>query len=75
MGQIEDAQKMDARFTVLALDAHVRKTRTDEGINQTICIECEEDIPEDRRAKVPGCVRCIECQEEYEDKESRRCKR
>ncbi|MEG5393716.1 TraR/DksA C4-type zinc finger protein, partial [Enterobacter hormaechei] len=26
------------------------------------CVECGEDIPEPRRAAVPGCKTCAECQ-------------
>lgn len=30
------------------------------------CAECGEPIPEERRAAVPGCRRCRECQEYLE---------
>ena len=30
------------------------------------CSECGEDIPELRRAAVPGCQTCSSCQEEIE---------
>lgn len=32
------------------------------------CAECGEDIPEPRRAAVPGCQRCAECQSIAEKK-------
>lgn len=31
------------------------------------CIECGDMIPKARRAAVPGCLRCIECQRDVED--------
>lgn len=30
------------------------------------CEDCGEQIPEARRQAVPGCTRCIECQEFFE---------
>jgi phage/conjugal plasmid C-4 type zinc finger TraR family protein len=30
--------------------------------SRTECIDCEEPIPDGRRAAVPGCMRCIDCQ-------------
>jgi len=30
------------------------------------CIDCEEPIPPARRKAVPNCVRCLDCQEEFE---------
>ncbi|WP_409246825.1 TraR/DksA family transcriptional regulator [Enterobacter hormaechei] len=30
------------------------------------CEECDEPIPEPRRAAVPGCQTCASCQEEIE---------
>ena len=30
------------------------------------CEECGDPIPEARRKAVPGCTRCIQCQQEFE---------
>lgn len=30
------------------------------------CVDCEKVIPEARRKASPGCVRCIECQSDFE---------
>jgi phage/conjugal plasmid C-4 type zinc finger TraR family protein len=30
------------------------------------CEDCERPIPEKRRLAVPGCTRCVECQEIFE---------
>lgn len=32
------------------------------AVSATHCVECCEDIPEPRRAAVPGCQTCAECQ-------------
>lgn len=32
----------------------------------THCEDCGEPIPEARRLAMPGCIRCIECQEIHE---------
>ncbi|MEG5393479.1 TraR/DksA C4-type zinc finger protein, partial [Enterobacter hormaechei] len=36
------------------------------------CEECDEPIPEPRRAAVPGCKTCSSCQEEIELKNKQR---
>ena len=33
------------------------------GVSCKVCIECEEDIPEARRAALPGIKTCVECAE------------
>lgn len=30
------------------------------------CVDCGEPIPESRLKAIPGCVRCVECQADYE---------
>jgi phage/conjugal plasmid C-4 type zinc finger TraR family protein len=34
----------------------------------TVCEDCGEEIPEKRRRAVPGCRRCIDCQEKLENR-------
>lgn len=34
--------------------------------SRTECVECGEPIPEARQKAVPGCTRCIDCQEALE---------
>jgi len=41
----------------------VGKTVKDSRID---CIDCGEDIPLNRRHALPGCTRCIHCQERKE---------
>lgn len=36
------------------------------AVSATHCVDCGEDIPELRRAKVPGCQRCASCQQDEE---------
>ncbi|MCM7105986.1 TraR/DksA C4-type zinc finger protein, partial [Enterobacter hormaechei] len=36
------------------------------------CAECGEDIPEPRRAAVPGCQTCADCQSVIELKNKQR---
>ena len=35
-------------------------------IGSEICIACKEEIEPERRAVLPSAVRCMECQENYE---------
>lgn len=34
--------------------------------SETQCIDCGAEIPEERRAAVPGCTRCVRCQQIFE---------
>lgn len=58
------------------LDARIKEQRGRVGYahqlsagaaHPTICIDCGENIPEKRRKAVPGCVRCIGCQKDFEE--------
>jgi phage/conjugal plasmid C-4 type zinc finger TraR family protein len=42
------------------------RQRIGSGESLEFCEDCECRIPEGRRAAVPGCRRCVKCQEEYE---------
>ena len=35
-------------------------------VSNMVCIDCGEDIPRVRREAVPGCTRCVSCQQEAE---------
>ncbi|EMV1572276.1 TraR/DksA family transcriptional regulator [Enterobacter hormaechei] len=52
-----------------ALSAH-RLNRN--AVSAVHCAECGEDIPEPRRAAVPGCQTCAECQGVIELKNKQR---
>ena len=62
--QIDQAQQQaDARLQEsLARVAAERPT----GPSLELCEDCGGRIPERRRQAVPGCTRCIGCQEEAE---------
>ena len=38
------------------------RARLPMGESETWCVECGEEIPEKRRAALPGVKRCVECQ-------------
>lgn len=60
---IDKAQETEAQFTRQAIAA----ARTRPGIRTyETCLDCGDPIPLARRQAVPGCERCIDCQEEYE---------
>lgn len=44
--------------------ARMRARRGPSGESLTHCAECEEPIPEARRAALPGVKLCIDCQQE-----------
>ncbi len=44
--------------------ARLKARKTPVGNSLTHCAECEEPIPEKRRAAIPGVKLCIDCQQE-----------
>lgn len=39
------------------------------AVSATECIECGYPIPEARRVNMPGVQTCVDCQQEFEDRE------
>ncbi|MEI9740239.1 TraR/DksA family transcriptional regulator [Enterobacter kobei] len=56
---IDTAAEIEELQRNAALSAH-RVNRSD--VSAERCEECDEPIPEPRRAAVPGCQTCAECQ-------------
>ncbi|KZE34167.1 TraR/DksA C4-type zinc finger protein [Crenobacter luteus] len=62
------AQELDELHREAALAAHRRESC---GQSYSHCADCGEPIPEKRRQCVPGCTRCIDCQNEHEERSAR----
>ncbi|SAF05764.1 phage/conjugal plasmid C-4 type zinc finger protein%2C TraR family [Enterobacter hormaechei] len=63
MDIINTAAEIEELQRNAALSAH----RIDRNaVSAERCEECDEPIPEPRRAAVPGCQTCSSCQEEIE---------
>ncbi len=60
------AQEISERLLEYALGERFRRSRLRSASTSTECIDCDEEIPVDRRRAMPGCSRCITCQEEFE---------
>lgn len=56
---IDTAAEIEELQRNAALSAH-RLNRN--ALSAERCVECGEDIPAPRRAAVPGCQTCAECQ-------------
>lgn len=69
MDIIDTAAEIEELQRNAALSAH-RLNRN--AISAECCEECDEPIPEPRRAAVPGCKTYAECQEEIELKNKQR---
>lgn len=66
---IDQASELEEMMREQAIAAH----RIDRNaVSAEHCAECGEDIPEPRRAAVPGCSTCASCQEEIELKNKQR---
>ncbi|MEE7522394.1 TraR/DksA family transcriptional regulator [Enterobacter roggenkampii] len=69
MDIIDTAAEIEELQRNAALSAH----RIDpNAVSAEHCADCGEDIPEPRRAVVPGCQTCASCQEEIELKNKQR---
>ncbi|WP_409247910.1 TraR/DksA family transcriptional regulator [Enterobacter hormaechei] len=66
---IDTAAEIEELQRNAALSAH-RSNRN--AVSAERCEECDEPIPELRRAAVPGCKTCSSCQEEIELKNKQR---
>lgn len=71
MDDIDRAQAREAENLHDALAAQFRRAHPDEADpeaeSRKVCIDCGEPIPEARRLAVPGCTRCVECQQFTEE--------
>lgn len=66
---IDQANELAQQRIDMAIAAH----RIDRNaVSAEHCAECGEDIPEPRRAAVPGCQTCAECQGVIELKNKQR---
>ncbi|MDN3810005.1 TraR/DksA family transcriptional regulator [Klebsiella aerogenes] len=63
MDIIDTAAEIEELQRNAALSAH-RINRN--AVSAEHCTECGEDIPAPRRAAVPGCQTCAECQADLE---------
>lgn len=65
--EIDRAQARDEFFRDLAIEEHYRRGMRNAGrIAVGECVDCGADIPEARRQAIPGCTRCVRCQEQQE---------
>ncbi|MCK7012816.1 TraR/DksA family transcriptional regulator [Enterobacter roggenkampii] len=63
MDIIDTAAEIEELQRNAALSAH---RINHNAVSAERCAECGEEIPEPRRAAVPGCQMCAECQERKE---------
>lgn len=61
------AQAINEQLLDDALAAHKRRPAYTVADSALICIDCERPIPAKRREAVPGCNRCVECQQIHEN--------
>ncbi|EKY4104420.1 TraR/DksA family transcriptional regulator [Enterobacter hormaechei] len=66
---IDTAAEIEERQRNAALSAHRVNLN---AVSAERCEECDEPIPEPRRAAVRGCQMCASCQEEIELKNKQR---
>lgn len=64
---IDSAQQRDEFFRETAIQEHFNRgiRNTMNGVG-TRCAVCDEEIPAARRKALPGCCKCVVCQQEWE---------
>jgi len=61
MDEADFAQEMSDRYRNAAIAVVLDRAVTGESLGE--CQDCGIEIPEARRKAVPGCTRCVACQE------------
>jgi len=61
MDEADHAQVMNDRYLKAGIAAVLDHAVTGESLGE--CQDCGIEIPEARRKAVPGCTRCVPCQE------------
>jgi phage/conjugal plasmid C-4 type zinc finger TraR family protein len=63
--EVEEGFRAQALAAQRALAEHAR-ARDTAGPTAYVCVDCGDDIPAARRAALPSCRRCVDCQERHE---------
>ena len=73
---LQDKEIGDNFYGESAVEAEIAKVRrimtVQNSVSWEYCMECDEEIPAKRRELVPGCERCVFCQETYDRMHPRR---
>ena len=64
MDLADRAQELELVHQEHALRRQLQQTRIVSSSRS--CMGCAEEIPEQRRAALPGCGLCVECQDDFE---------
>lgn len=62
--EMDYIQELTLQLNATALEEQLRYRPTGASLKE--CCVCGGDIPEARRQAMPGCIKCITCQEEFE---------
>lgn len=63
----DDADRAQAQMEMEEGWRLAARRRGDPAEGPAECIDCGDPIPERRRKAVPGCKRCVSCQEMFEN--------
>lgn len=63
--QFDKAQEVEQQQRDIALQRRFQGTYQP---SRSHCIDCDEPIPQQRQQMVKGCQRCIDCQQQYEQR-------
>lgn len=70
--QLDRAAELEMQARDQALQAQTRRTyeAPDEDATGRYCLDCGEQIPDERIIQVPWAVRCVDCQTIHERQEA-----
>lgn len=69
MDDMDRVQELVEQQNATALEEQQRHRPT--GASLTHCAVCHDEIPEGRQRALPGVMKCINCQEEWEQMHGR----
>lgn len=66
MDDVDRAQEINDLHLDIALSAQKAVNQGQSEISLGECLDCGGEIPEARQDAIPGCTRCVDCQEKFE---------
>lgn len=73
MDIIDEGNRIAERYLSEAIAAILSQPKETQRVKdgKVLCVDCGEEIPAARLRLVPHCIRCVDCQEDFEE-EARR---
>lgn len=60
------ANEIEHYLSVKLANIQQQHSEVDDKITERYCVDCGELIPQERLKAIPGAIRCVSCQEAFE---------